>query len=110
MPSSRRLLKQILENQGHTVFTAGDGNEAISIARDPSVDLVLCDVNMPNMSASSCSKTSNTRRLSNHSYRYGQTESDGYKKEKLKALGANGCLRKPFTEEQIINILSHFLK
>jgi two-component system chemotaxis response regulator CheY len=38
------------------------------------------------------------------------TESDGYKKDKLKSLGANGWLRKPFTEEQVTNVLKHFLK
>ncbi|MDH5424191.1 MAG: response regulator [Gammaproteobacteria bacterium] len=107
----RRLLKQILENQGHTVFTAADGNEAMAIARDETVDLVLCDVNMPNMSGTSL--VPKLRRLETYKSTpivMVTTESDGYKKEKLKSLGANGWLRKPFTEEQVLNILKHFLK
>lgn len=106
----RRLIKQILEDNGHAVLTAEDGNEAMDIARKQAVDLVLCDVNMPNMSGTSL--VPKLRRLSDYENTpivMVTTESDGYKKDKLKTLGANGWLRKPFTEQQIMNILKHFL-
>ncbi|MCK5334890.1 MAG: response regulator [Gammaproteobacteria bacterium] len=107
----RRLLKQILESKGHTVLTAEDGDKAMVIARTESVDLVLSDVNMPNMSGTSL--VPKLRRLDN--YRNTPivmvtTESGGYKKDKLKSLGANGWLRKPFTEQQVSKVLDHFLK
>lgn len=38
------------------------------------------------------------------------TELYGYKKDKLKSLGANGWLRKSFTEWQTQNTLKHLLK
>ena len=107
----RRLLKQILENMGHTVFTAEDGEQAMEIARKEPVDLVLSDVNMPNMSGTSL--VPKLRRLDTYKSTpivMVTTESDGYKKDKLKSLGANGWLRKPFTEQQVKNILEHFLK
>jgi len=106
----RRLLKQILEDQGHTVLTAEDGDAAMAIARATPADLVLSDVNMPNMSGTSL--VPKLRRLDSYKDTpivMVTTESDGYKKDKLKSLGANGWLRKPFTEKQVQNILNHFL-
>lgn len=106
----RLLMKEILGSLGHEVLLAEDGVEAMSIARDTEVDLVLSDVNMPNMSGTRL--VSSLRRLP--SYKdipivMVTTESGGYKKDKLKSLGANGWLKKPFTEDQVKNILNHFL-
>lgn len=106
----RRLLKQIVEQQGHQVLTAADGIEAMEIARNETIDLILSDVNMPNMNGSGL--VSKLRRLPGYESTpiiMVTTESDGYKKDKLKSLGANGWLRKPFTETQVLNILNHFL-
>lgn len=106
----RLLMKEILEPLGHEVILAEDGLEAMSFARTNAVDLVLSDVNMPNMSGSSL--VSNLRRLPdyvNTPIVMVTTESDGYKKEKLKTLGATGWLKKPFDENQIKNVLKHFL-
>ncbi|MDH5516406.1 MAG: response regulator [Gammaproteobacteria bacterium] len=105
----RRLIKQILEDQGHDVIVAEDGVEAMDYARDTVFDLVLSDVNMPNMSGSGL--VSKLRRLPSYEsipIVMVTTESDGYKKDKLKSLGANGWLRKPFTEEQINKVIKHF--
>lgn len=106
----RTLLRKILESLGHTVTTAEDGDIAMSIARKESFDLVLSDVNMPKMSGTSL--IHKLRRLPDYHDTpivMVTTETDGYKKEKLKSLGASGWLKKPFTEQQIANILKHFL-
>jgi two-component system chemotaxis response regulator CheY len=31
------------------VFEAGNGNEALAVLRDNALDLILCDINMPEM-------------------------------------------------------------
>jgi len=49
-PDSVAIMRSILENRGHHVHTAGSGAEALNIVRTETLDLVLLDVMMPEMS------------------------------------------------------------
>ncbi len=46
----RDLLKRILNKEGYHVSSARDGSEALEILKTNSVDIVLSDMNMPNLS------------------------------------------------------------
>lgn len=46
----RTLLKQYLTQEGFTVFTARDGQEALFVARREKPDLIILDIMMPEMS------------------------------------------------------------
>ncbi len=46
----RNLLKQYLTQEGFDVLTAGDGQEALFVARQRKPDLILLDLMMPEMS------------------------------------------------------------
>lgn len=46
------LVQEELEERGFTVVVARDGREGLAILRDRGADLVLCDINMPEMSGS----------------------------------------------------------
>ena len=48
-PVVRMLVEQHLESAGHTVMTAADGNEALQLASAIRPDLVLSDLDMPNL-------------------------------------------------------------
>jgi CheY-like chemotaxis protein/HPt (histidine-containing phosphotransfer) domain-containing protein len=48
-PLSQRLAARLLERQGHTVIVAGNGREALAALDQRPVDLVLMDVQMPEM-------------------------------------------------------------
>lgn len=51
MRSMRSIVKGVLQSMGFEKFMeAGDGQEALSLLRGSMVDLVICDVEMPNMS------------------------------------------------------------
>lgn len=43
----RTVLSSELENEGYTIASAGDGDDAINILRDRTFDLVLLDIKMP---------------------------------------------------------------
>jgi len=45
----RRVLEIALSRQGHRVFGAGDGREALAIFRSSGIDLVIADLRMPEM-------------------------------------------------------------
>jgi len=48
-PGLRQTVSRILGAEGHTVNTAGEGEEALSKLSADDVDLVLCDLRMPKM-------------------------------------------------------------
>lgn len=45
----RLLYEEEFKDEGYRVWTAGDGREALQLARDIHPDLVLLDINMPVM-------------------------------------------------------------
>jgi len=93
----REMVGAILGQMGHEVILANDGAEAMNIARDTSVDLVLTDINMPNMNG--ISLVYKLRRLDaykNTPILMLTTETADFKKEKSKNMGANGWVQKPF--------------
>ena len=48
-PSLRQMVAFTLKGAGHDVSEASDGVEALGIARGQAFDLVITDINMPNM-------------------------------------------------------------
>jgi DNA-binding response OmpR family regulator len=46
---SRQMLKLLLEDMAYSVLTAGCGNDALTIARNNHIDLVLTDFSLPDM-------------------------------------------------------------
>lgn len=47
--SMREFLKILLEKEGYRILTAADGIEALNLANDHEVDLVVSDIRMPGM-------------------------------------------------------------
>ena len=48
-PSSRELIRDVLENIGFIVLEAADGNEALRQAHSAHPDLILLDLHMPHL-------------------------------------------------------------
>ncbi len=48
-PNLILLVKDFLEFKGYTVLTANNGLEALSVIKDNSVDMIICDIMMPEM-------------------------------------------------------------
>lgn len=103
----RRMVSFTLKSAGHEILEAPDGDIALGVLQTRSVDLVITDVNMPNMSGIEL-----TRRL-RALPRFGRTpiillttESDPNKKAEGKAAGATGWIVKPFTQDQLLAIVA----
>ncbi|WP_052697841.1 response regulator [Luteibacter yeojuensis] len=45
----RMSIAEMLESRGHTVFEAGDGNEALRVHENEAIDVLLADVGLPGM-------------------------------------------------------------
>ncbi len=99
----RRLVGYTLRGVGHEVLEAEDGEDALRVLGQQSVDLVITDVNMPKMDGIEL-----VRRL-RALPRYQvtpilllTTESDPEKKQQGKLAGATGWITKPFQPDQLI--------
>ena len=105
--SIRDLVAHILTSENHEVISACDGVEALALARETPVDLALVDVNMPNMNG--LSLVSKLRKLDAYKFTpilMVTTETDEYRKNKARTIGASGWLAKPFTAERLIGAVN----
>lgn len=103
----RDLVSAILTAEGHDVTVAEDGTQALDLARQYQFDMVLSDINMPNMNG--ISLVSKLRRLEHFEDTpiiMLTTESSDFKKDKAKKMGANGWLQKPFQPERLIKAVN----
>ena len=108
--SMRQMISFTLGSVGYDVIQACDGAEALKLARDRKVDLVIADVNMPNMDGISLVKS--LRALD--AYRFTPilmltTESQEDMRTKGKRAGATGWIVKPFNPEQLVNVVKKVL-
>jgi two-component system response regulator (stage 0 sporulation protein F) len=99
----RRLLSELLIGEGYQVFTACDGEEAISVIQSESIDLVFCDVHMPRLNGLETLKRS--RKL-NPDLLFVMTDSlPDELSEAARKIGAIDCIAKPFDIEEVRSIV-----
>ena len=109
-PSMRGMIAFLLRDAGYDVLEADDGEKALALAENRTVDLVLTDQNMPNMDGLSLV----TRLRELPAYRSVPilmltTESSAEMKSKGRAAGATGWMVKPFDPEKLIAMLAAVL-
>lgn len=101
--SMRQMVGFTLKAAGYEVAEAEDGVAALQLARNERFQLVLCDVNMPNMDGITLVRE--LRQLPEYKFTpllVLTTESGQDKKSEGKSAGATGWLVKPFNPEQLI--------
>jgi two-component system chemotaxis response regulator CheY len=99
----RDMVSFTLKKAGFEVAEAEDGKAALSVLTRGKFDLIITDLNMPNMDGISLIRS--VRAGTQHRavpILILTTESDGNKKADGKAAGATGWLVKPFNPEQLI--------
>lgn len=109
--SIRQMVGLVLMEQGHKVLEAGDGKEALATLQREKADLVITDLNMPNMDGITLIKSLRAQ----PAYRYTPilmltTETQQEKKMQGKAAGATGWIVKPFTRPQLVGVLNKVLR
>jgi len=108
--SMRQMVSFTLKGAGHDVIEASDGVEALKFAQGQAVDLVLSDVNMPNMDGITLCR--NLRQLAPYKFTpilMLTTESTGDKKMEGKSAGATGWIVKPFNPDQLLTTIKKVL-
>jgi two-component system chemotaxis response regulator CheY len=105
--SFRTVLKLSLQKAGYGVVEAVDGKDACVKLNGQKLNLIVCDVNMPNMDGLSF-----VRHLKTTSqYKFTPvimltTESQESKKAEGKAAGAKAWITKPFQPSQLVDAVN----
>jgi two-component system chemotaxis response regulator CheY len=106
----RKMISFTLKGAGHEVLEAADGVEALKTLQTRAVDMVITDVNMPNMDG--LTLTRSLRALPQFARTpivLLTTESAPEKKAEGKAAGATGWIVKPFQQEQLLAVVAKVL-
>jgi len=108
--SMRQMVSFTLKGAGYDVVEASDGLEALGIAKTRGFDMVITDVNMPNMDG--ITLIGELRALPSFKFTpllMLTTESSPEKKQQGKAAGATGWIVKPFNPEQLLGTVKKVL-
>jgi len=108
--SMRQMISFTLHSVGHEVIQASDGQEALKVIEGKKVDLVIADINMPNMDGITLLKS--LRALAEYKFTpilMLTTESQETKRQQGKVAGATGWIVKPFNPEQLLTVVKKVL-
>lgn len=109
--SIRELVALTLESSGYTVVKGNDGVEALQKLDGREFNLVITDLNMPNMDGLQLIRE--LRRKDGYTgipILLLTTESQQSRKEEAKAAGATGWIVKPFVPEKLLDVIKKIVR
>lgn len=103
----RDMVSFTLKNAGFEVVEAEDGKDALNKIKGHKLDVIITDLNMPNMNGIELIKSLRAQ----DDYKFTPilmltTESDDTKKSEGKTAGATGWIVKPFNPEKLIQVVN----
>ena len=103
----RDMVSFTLSNAGYDVLMADDGVNAIKALSGQSVDVIITDINMPNMNGIELVE----KLRADDRYRATPililtTESDDAVKQQGRTAGATGWIVKPFVPEKLLKVVA----
>jgi len=108
--SVRQMVTFALETAGYQTAQAADGREALTVLKGSPVDMIITDLNMPNLNGIELIKQ--VRALPGFKFVpivLLTTESEDAKKAEGKAAGATGWIVKPFNQDQLLAVVKKLL-
>jgi two-component system chemotaxis response regulator CheY len=109
--SMRQLIAFTIKDAGYDVLLAENGKDALEKMSHAKVDMVITDLNMPEMDGITF-----IRELRGKAdYKFVPivmltTESQEAKKQEGRAAGASGWIVKPFSPSQLMDVVKKFVK
>ncbi|ALT78256.1 MULTISPECIES: response regulator [unclassified Roseateles] len=105
--SFRTVVKLALQKAGYTVIEAVDGQDAVGKLTGAKINLIVCDVNMPNMDGLTFLRHVKTL----PTYKFTPvimltTESQESKKAEGREAGAKAWITKPFQPSQLVDAVN----
>ena len=108
--SVRQMVSFTLKGAGYDVIECCDGKDALNKINGSGVNMVITDLNMPNMNGLELIKALRTKpECKFMPIVFLTTESQPEKKNEAKAAGATGWIIKPFKPEQLLAVVKKVL-
>ena len=109
--SMRQMVSFALQSAGFQTIEGANGVEALSVSNNKPIDLVVTDLNMPEMDGITLVKELRAR----EAFKFTPillltTESQDAKKQEGKAAGATGWMVKPFNPEQRVSVVKKVVR
>jgi len=109
----RKIVTRSLRQAGldfDKILEAGDGQEALTMLQAEPVDLILSDINMPNMDGLSfLREKAGNPAIKDIPVIMISTETGADILNEAKSLGAVGSIKKPFKPEQVNEIIGNLI-
>jgi two-component system chemotaxis response regulator CheY len=109
--SMRQLIAFAIKDAGYEALLAENGREALDKLKGTKVDLVITDLNMPEVDGLTLIKE--VRAMADYKFvpiLMLTTESQVAKREEGRAAGASGWIVKPFSSDKLLAIVNKFVK
>jgi two-component system cell cycle response regulator DivK len=109
-PQNMRLVRKILKHAGYDVIEAEDGTSGLKVAKDEMPDLILMDVNLPDIDGlevtAELKKDSVSQNIPIIALTANAMVGD---REKALEAGCDGYLPKPINRQELLNIVQEFI-
>ncbi|PLX81110.1 MAG: two-component system response regulator [Desulfuromonas sp.] len=105
-PTVRQLLRLTLSEAGYEVYEAQDGGEALNMVREQQFDMLVTDLNMPQIDG--IELIEQVRKIPGNRFMpiiMLTTETNDGIKQRGKLAGASGWIVKPFRPEQVLGVV-----
>jgi CheY-like chemotaxis protein len=104
----RRIIREILQSQGHETTEAEDGAQGIRLQQDAGYDLIITDILMPEMEGIETVRelirlNPATKIIAITAYQEGYLEA-------AKKFGAMAALEKPFQPNELLEVVNNCLE
>ena len=109
-PTMRDAMRLVLEEDGHQVEEASDGEAGISMVRDRAPDVVLLDLNIPVVSGAEVLETLKSDPATAEVLVVVVTATGEEGRRKAIAQGADGYITKPFSPLALLRSVERVLR
>jgi two-component system chemotaxis response regulator CheY len=107
----RQQVAMALKQAGFAIMEAADGREGLAtIESNPNIDMVVCDVNMPNLNGLEMLERVKSKGHKSLPILMLTTEGQPSMIKRAKEAGAVGWIVKPFDANQLIQAAKHLTK
>jgi two-component system, cell cycle response regulator DivK len=110
-PQNMRLVRKILKHHGYDVLEAVDGQSGLDMTRNEVPDLILMDINLPDIDGLDVTRQIKANPDFNHIPVIALTANAMYgDEERSLAAGCDGYISKPVSKDILIKTIAEFLE
>lgn len=109
-PQNLRLIKRMLSNTGYEVFEAQSGREGLALIEQQRPDLILLDINLPDMEGTEVARLVKSNPTLKHIPIIALTANAMHgDRERFLGLGCEGYIAKPVSRTELNSTIELFL-